>query len=123
MKNFSTFSEAYKYVTDYFAEHFDYVGEFDYRNNKGIIQFYNVNNLTVCHTFECTIFASEPLVASPVIELIPIPLTQEDIHLITFALRRLESTTGQTGIMLDAGTLIEYIEYANKDAKKENNGK
>lgn len=61
MQNFSTIQEAEKYVVDYFANHHDYVGEFDYRNIKGIIQFYNVNNLTVCHTFECTIFASEPL--------------------------------------------------------------
>jgi len=61
MKNFNTIEEAEKYVIDYFSEHHDYFGEFDYRNNKGIIQFFSVDSRSKYHTFECTIFASEPL--------------------------------------------------------------
>jgi hypothetical protein len=61
MKNFNTIQEAEKYVIDYFLEHHDYVGEFDYRNNKGIIQFFSVDNPNRYYTFECTVFASEPL--------------------------------------------------------------
>ena len=61
MKNFNTIQEAKKYASHYFFVHHDYVGEFNYRNNKGIIQFFSVDSPTRYHTFECTIFASEPL--------------------------------------------------------------
>ena len=61
MKNFNTIQEAEKYVIDYFAEHHDYVGEFDYRNNKGIIQFFSVDSPNRYHTFECNILALQPL--------------------------------------------------------------
>lgn len=61
MKNFNTIEEAKKYAENYFLEHHDYVGEFDYRNNKGIIQFFSVDNPNRYHTFECTVFASIPL--------------------------------------------------------------
>jgi hypothetical protein len=61
MKNFNTIEEAKKYAIDYFAENHDYVGEFEHRNKKGIIQFYSVDSPNRYHTFECTIFSSEPL--------------------------------------------------------------
>ena len=61
MKNFNTIEEAEKYAENYFYEHHDYVGEFEHRNKKGIIQFYSVDSPNRYHTFECTIFASELL--------------------------------------------------------------
>lgn len=61
MKNFNTIQDAEKYAIDYFAKHHDYVGEFDYRNNKGIIQFFSVDSPNRYFTFECTVFASKPL--------------------------------------------------------------
>jgi hypothetical protein len=61
MKNFNTIEEAKKYASDYFYEHYDYLGEFEHRNKKGIIEFYSVDNPNRYYTFECTIFASEPL--------------------------------------------------------------
>jgi hypothetical protein len=61
MKNFNTIQEAEKYVIDYFAEHHDYFGEFDYRNNKGIIQFFSVDSPNRYHTFKCNVLALQPL--------------------------------------------------------------
>jgi len=47
-------------------------------------------------------------------ELKSIPLTQEDINLITFALRKLSETTGFKDLRDDSKNLIEYIESENK---------
>ena len=46
----------------------------------------------------------------------PIALTQEDINLITYALRRLKETTAYSTIKSDAENLIEYIERENKES-------
>ena len=43
-----------------------------------------------------------------------IGLTQSDIHLITFALRRLSEETAFSTTKDDAENLIEYIELENK---------
>jgi len=43
-----------------------------------------------------------------------IPLTQEDISLITFALRKLAKSTVFGQIQMGAKDLIEYIEKENK---------
>jgi hypothetical protein len=61
MKNFKTIEEAEKYAIDYFAEHHDYFGEFEHFNNKGLIKFYSINSPNKYHTFQCTVFASEPV--------------------------------------------------------------
>jgi hypothetical protein len=50
--------------------------------------------------------------------LYPIALRQEDINLITFALRRLENNTSFPIIKDEAQNLISYIEYLNKYFKE-----
>ena len=44
-----------------------------------------------------------------------IPLTQEDIDLITFALRRLKKDAAFSNLRDDAAELIKYIERENKN--------
>lgn len=61
MKNFNNIQEAKEYASHYFFVHHNYVGYFDYRNNKGIIQFFSVDSPNRYFTFECTVFASKPL--------------------------------------------------------------
>ena len=51
--------------------------------------------------------------------LYPIALRQEDINLITFALRKLENNTSVPMIKEEAQNLISYIEYLNKDFKEQ----
>jgi hypothetical protein len=46
------------------------------------------------------------------------PFFQEDVDLVTFALRRLSNDTGFTNIKLDCEELIEYIERAKKDSER-----
>jgi hypothetical protein len=61
MKNFNTIEEAEKAALNFFNEWFGYTSGVKYRNNKGIIEFYSVETPNSYHTFQCTIFASEPI--------------------------------------------------------------
>jgi hypothetical protein len=61
MKNFNTIQEATKAAEHYFFEQFDYVGDFDYKMNRGIIEFQSTENKYNLYKFQCTIFTSEPL--------------------------------------------------------------
>ena len=47
--------------------------------------------------------------------LLPIALRQEDIDLITFALRQLKNSTSFPTIAMEGENLINYIEYINKE--------
>ena len=65
MQNFNTIEEAKKYAVDYFYEHHDYVGEFDYWfNNKGAIQFFSIDSPNRYHTFICTVSNLETIITS-----------------------------------------------------------
>lgn len=50
-------------------------------------------------------------------DLIPIPLTQDDILLIQRALRLMSEQTGFSTIRDDSRALIDYIERENENAK------
>jgi hypothetical protein len=56
METFYSVQQAIKFAENHFAEHFDYVGEFQYRYNKdGVTQFYSIENQHRFHTFDCII--------------------------------------------------------------------
>lgn len=50
-------------------------------------------------------------------QLMSIALTQADIDLITFSLRKLSEETLFTEIKADSANLLEYIEKENKELK------
>jgi hypothetical protein len=61
MKNFNTIKEAEKAALNFFNEWFGYTSGVNYRNNKGIYEFYAIDDSAMVDFFQCTIFASEPL--------------------------------------------------------------